>query len=180
MVPKEFLEQLVIEQPVANLEPPAVDESDPVGDEPAVADTRSFSGRLPTDVVDAPAVVTELTAVAPTVSPVLRLIADVVAASRFGDDREKIVKAWSDREWDIVVEVDRVSTPFGSNAMEPHPNGRTTTGVVKATEQAIEVSTPEGRFLDGLSRSDQWPVRVVVSEWDLLYNRIVSLEIPSA
>jgi len=111
---------------------------------------------------------------------VLELVQQISAADRFGSEREDLIAAWSDRELDVVVNVDRVTTTFGSTVDDAYQNGQTIQGTVAETDQAIEVLTRSAGSLEDLSRGDQWRSRVMVSKWDSLYNRLVALEVASA
>ena len=181
-LPAEFFDDDGTEQaesePVAATPDPARSTSDPVDEapDPWLAEAPSdFSAAPPS--TEAPAAVPDPTTAPSQSSPILPLVEQIRAADRFGDERERIVESWSDRELDITVEIDRVSSTFSSDAAEAYRNGWTVTGTVSGTEQAIEVLTPADRSVDGLGRGEQWPTRIVVSKWDSLYNRISALDV---
>ena len=110
----------------------------------------------------------------------LELVQQISAADRFGSEREDLIAAWSDRELDVVVNVDRVTTTFGSTVDDAYQNGQTVQGTVVETDQSIEVLVGPGGSVDDLSRGDQWRTRVVVAKWDSLYNRLVALDVASS
>ena len=133
------------------------------------------------DVADVP-VVPEIEQPVTTSAPspeVLELVQQISAADRFGSEREDLIAAWSHRELDVVVNVDRVTTTFGTIVDDAYQNGQTIQGTVAETDQAIEVLTRSAGSLEDLSRGDQWRSRVMVSKWDSLYNRLVALEVAS-
>ena len=181
-LPAEFFDddgtEQVVSEPVAATPDPARSTSDPVdaAPDPWLAEAPSnFSAEPPS--AEESAAVPEPTTAPSQSSPLLPLVEQIRAADRFGDERERIVESWSDRELDITVEIDRVSSTFSSDAAEAYRNGWTVTGTVAGTEQAIEVLTPADRSVDGLGRGEQWPTRIVVSKWDSLYNRISALDV---
>ena len=181
-LPAEFFDddgtEQAVSDPVAATPDPARSTSDPVdaAPDPWLAEAPSdFSAEPPS--AEESAAVPEPTTAPSQSSPLLPLVEQIRAADRFGDERERIVESWSDRELDITVEIDRVSSTFSSDAAEAYRNGWTVTGTVAGTEQAIEVLTPADRSVDGLGRGEQWPTRIVVSKWDSLYNRISALDV---
>ncbi len=180
LLPIEFLEDAGTGQPVAAAPDPVAATPDPVAaaPEPVAAEASTdFSTSDQPAVPDVTPEPTTTSSASSPSSPILPLIEQVSAADRFGDERERIVQSWANRELDVAVEIDRVSSTFSSDADEPYRNGWTITGTVAGTEQAIEVLIPESRSISGLSRGDQWQSRIVVSKWDSLYNRISALEV---
>ncbi|MDP7276905.1 MAG: hypothetical protein QF363_15590 [Planctomycetaceae bacterium] len=150
---------------------------------PAVESPATAAAPTPAtpDVADVP-VVSETEQPVTTSAPspeVLELIQKLSAADRFGSEREDLIATWSHRELAVVVNVDRVTTTFGSTLDDAYQNGQTIQGTVAGTDQAIEVLTRSANSLEDLSRGDQWRCRVMFSKWDSLYNRLVALEVAS-
>ena len=168
VLPAEFLDEIAAQAQGDHRD--SVQQSAPAAEAPS-----DFAAEPPPAAE--PAAVPEPTTAPSQSSPLLPLVEQIRAADRFGDERERIVESWSDRELDITVEIDRVSSTFSSDAAEAYRNGWTVTGTVAGTEQAIEVLTPADRSVDGLGRGEQWPTRIVVSKWNSLYNRISALDV---
>ncbi len=176
VLPAEFLDEIAAQGDQRD----SAQRSAPAVESPATASTPAAPATH--DVADVPAV-PEIEQPVTTSAPspeVLELVQQISAADRFGSEREDLIAAWSDRELDVVVNVDRVTTTFGSTVDDAYQNGQTIQGTVAETDQAIEVLTRSAGSLEDLSRGDQWRSRVMVSKWDSLYNRLVALEVASA
>ncbi|MEZ6035032.1 MAG: hypothetical protein R3C17_18210 [Planctomycetaceae bacterium] len=105
----------------------------------------------------------------------LELVAELSAAPRHGNERPDIVSRASGAFFDAVVIVDRVISSMGTLNSDPrYEYGKSITGSLKGTDQAIQIITPESlnETIDDLRRGDEWPVRIKLLNWDGLYNRI--------
>ena len=179
VLPAEFLDEIAAQGDQRG----SAQQSVPAVESPATAATAATPAAPATHDVADVSVVPEIEQPVTTSAPspeVLELVQQISAADRFGSEREDLIAAWSDRELDVVVNVDRVTTTFGSTVDDAYQNGQTIQGTVAETEQAIEVLTRSAGSLEDLSRGDQWRSRVMVSKWDSLYNRLVALEVDSA
>ncbi len=177
VLPAEFLDEIAAEGD----HPDSVQQSAPAVESPTTAAAPTPTAPATPDVADVP-VVPEIEQPVTTSAPspeVLDLIQQISAADRFGSEREDLIATWSHRELDVVVNVDRVTTTFGSTVDDAYQNGQTIQGTVAETDQAIEVLTRSTGSLEDLSRGDQWLSRVMFSKWDSLYNRLVALEVAS-
>ena len=177
VLPAEFLDEIAAQGDHRD----SVQQSAPAVESAATAATAAAATPATHDVADVPAV-PEIEQPVTTSAPsheVLELVQQISAADRFGSEREDLIAAWSDRELDVVVTVDRVSSTFGSVVDSAYQNGQTVQGTVVETDQSIEVLVRPGGSVDDLSRGDQWRTRVVVAKWDSLYNRLVALDVAS-
>ncbi len=105
----------------------------------------------------------------------LELVAELSAAPRHGNERPDIVSSASGTIFDAVVTVDRVISSMGTLNSDPrYEYGKSITGTLKGTDQAIQIITPESlnETIDDLRRGDDWPVQIKLLDWDGLYNRI--------
>ncbi len=105
----------------------------------------------------------------------LKLVAELNAAPRHGSERPAIVNRVSGVMFDAVVIVDRVISSMGTLNSDPrYEYGKSITGTLKGTDQAIQIITPESLndTTDDLRRGDEWPLQLKLLEWDGLYNRI--------
>ncbi len=105
----------------------------------------------------------------------LELVAELSAAPRHGNERPDIVSSASGTIFDAVVTVDRVISSMGTLNSDPrYEYGKSITGILKGTDQAIQIITPESlnESIDDLRRGDDWPVQIKLLDWDGLYNRI--------
>jgi len=175
VLPAEFLDEIAAQGDHRD----SAQQSAPAVESPATAAAASPATH---DVADLPVVpeIEQSVTTSPPSPEVLELVKQISVANRFGSEREDLIAAWSDRELDVVVNVDRVTTTFGSTVDDAYQNGQTIQGTVAETDQAIEVLTRSAGSLEDLSRGDQWRSRVMVSKWDSLYNRLVALEVDSA
>tara|TARA_B100000809_G_scaffold264212_1_gene319437 strand:+ start:817 stop:2355 length:1539 start_codon:yes stop_codon:yes gene_type:complete len=194
VLPAKFFENAAVEQPAAAEPDPALSEApadNAAGEQPvppAIAPDPVAATPEPVAPEAPPEIAANEQPTAPNAEPapdeapsppssMQTLVEELSAAGGMGNERNEIIRSWSSRELDVIVEIDRTSSTFDSDADERYRNGWTITGTVADTEQAIEVLVPEGRSVDDLSRGDRWPARIVVSKWDSLYNRISALEV---
>ena len=108
-------------------------------------------------------------------SGLLQLVDAISKLPRHANERSDIVTNASGAVFDAVVVVDRVSSSVGTVNSDPrYEYGKSITGTIQGTNQAIQVITPEALNddIDELRRGDIWPVLVSLLNWDNLYNRI--------
>ena len=75
----------------------------------------------------------------------------------------------------MEILIDRVTSMMGAAISDPrYAYGKSVTGTIQGTGQAIQVITPESRNdkIDDLRRGDLWQTQIVLVDWDSLYNRI--------
>ena len=107
-LPAEFFDddgtRQAASDPVASTPDPVRSTPDPVvaAPDPGVAEAPSDFAAEPPPAAE-PAAVPEPTTAPSQSSPLLPLVEQIRAADRFGDERERIVESWSDRELDITL-----------------------------------------------------------------------------
>ena len=113
---------------------------------------------------------------APEVSTDLfQLVQAIAAAPRHGNGRAEIVERADGQIFDAVILVDRVTSLMGASASDPrYEYGKSVTGTVDGTDQAIQIVTPESQNneIDDLRRGDIWQTQILLVDWDSLYNRV--------
>lgn len=103
------------------------------------------------------------------------LVASLNAAPRHGGERGDIVANAAGQNLDATIVVDRVTSLMGSMTSDPrYEYGKSVTGTIHGTNQAIQVMTPESRndTIDDLRRGDVWQTQIAITDFDSLYNRI--------
>ena len=110
------------------------------------------------------------------VSPGLaQLVAAIIAAPRHGNERGDIVANEAGQIFDANIVIDRVASLMGSMASDPrYAYGKSITGTIEGTDQAVQIITPESQNNDvnNLRRGDVWSAQISIIDWDSLYNRI--------
>ena len=110
------------------------------------------------------------------VSPGLaQLITAINAAPRHGSERGDIISNAAGQTFDANILIDRVTSLMGSMASDPrYEYGKSVTGTIEGTNQAVQVITPESQNddIDDLRRGDNWQTQISITDWDSLYNRI--------
>ncbi|MEE3369014.1 MAG: hypothetical protein VX346_06695 [Planctomycetota bacterium] len=138
--------------------------SEPAADEHSSRPKDSEENKVPS-VAEAP------------IPGVVMLIKQLTDAGRFGDERDRILAAAAEREIELVVNVQRVSSTYDSTLPESCQRGHTVTGTLPGTDLEIDVVTPDDAALDELSRGDRWQTRAIAVKWNALYNRLVMLSV---
>jgi hypothetical protein len=116
-----------------------------------------------------------------SMAPLLAVVAEIDQAGRFGNERSEIVAAADGHTYDVVIQIDRVSTTFGfSGDDDAFENGRTVIGRIAGSDQKVQLFAWESSndSLDYLSRGETWQTRATVRSWDSLYDRLVMHEVP--
>ena len=94
--------------------------------------------------------------------------------------RAEIIAESSERSYEVSVVIDRIVSSLGTVSLgEADTNGKTVTGKISGTEQAIEVAATEdsSEELEGFRRGDTWTAEVKVLAWDSLYSRLRSVQV---
>ncbi len=108
-------------------------------------------------------------------SDIFALAARINAAPRHGNERPDIVADSAGQVFDASIVIDRVTSLMGSMTSDPrYEFGKSVTGTIEGTNQAIQVMTPESQndTIDDLRRGDVWQTQISIMDWDSLYNRI--------
>lgn len=93
--------------------------------------------------------------------------------------RTEMIAAASGRSYEVSVVIDRIVSALGTLTSDgSDANGKTVTGKIVETQQAIEVAASEdaSQELERLRRGDTWTVTVQVTGWDSLYNRLRAVQ----
>ncbi|MFO0979544.1 MAG: hypothetical protein U0996_24275 [Planctomycetaceae bacterium] len=115
-----------------------------------------------------------------TAASIMDLVTQLNAVSRHSTQRAEIVKAAAGSSMVVSITIERVVSTIGSMVNdEAYDSGKTVSGTIDGTRQAIQVlakpaSTPD---LERLSPGDSWKTTISPVEWDTLYNRINAREV---
>ncbi|MCX7388829.1 MAG: hypothetical protein DWI22_15740 [Planctomycetota bacterium] len=113
-------------------------------------------------------------------SDFLQLVATMNAAPRHGNARGHLVSNAADQIFEAAILIDRVTSSMGASVKYPgYEYGKTVTGTIDGTDQAIQVNTLESQNngIDDLRRGDIWQTQLTLIDWDSLYNRINARQI---
>ncbi len=130
----------------------------------------SASGSLESEDEESPESVTQEMS-----AELLQLVATMNAAPRHGNARGDIVSNAAEQIFDAAILIDRVTSLMGAPVKDPrYEYGKSVTGTIDGTDQAIQVNTLESQNneIDDLRRGDIWQTRLMLIDWDSLYNRI--------
>lgn len=111
---------------------------------------------------------------------IMDLVTQLNAVSRHSTQRAEIVKAAAGSSMAVSITIERVVSTIGSMVNdEAYDSGKTVSGTIDGTRQAIQVlakpsSTP---VIERLSPGDSWQTTISPVEWDTLYNRINGREL---
>lgn len=177
VVPREFLKKM-------SDAPPAIDDVETF----MSPDTQSVVKPAEVNPIDRPSAVANQPAYSvesggndaseSSTSPpqdLLELAARLGAASRHGNDRANIIQSVLGEVFDATIIVDRVNSSIGVTVSDPgFDGGKTVTGTIQGTDQAIQVITLKlwNDEVTDLRRRDAWQVQITIDRWDSLYNRI--------
>lgn len=115
-----------------------------------------------------------------TVTSMMDLVAQINAVSRHSTQRSEIVRAAAGSPLVVSISIERMVSTIGSMVGdEAYDSGKTVSGTIDGTRQAIQVlakpsSTPD---LERLRPGDSWQTTISLTEWDTLYNRINAKEL---
>ncbi len=110
-----------------------------------------------------------------TAASIMDLVTQLNAVSRHSTQRAEIVRAAAGTSMAVSITIERIVSTIGSLVNdEAYDSGKTVSGTIDGTRQAIQVlakptSTP---VLERLSPGDSWQTAIEPVEWDTLYNRI--------
>ncbi|MEJ7593432.1 MAG: hypothetical protein WKF77_17970 [Planctomycetaceae bacterium] len=113
-------------------------------------------------------------------SNLLQLVATLNAAPRHGNARGDMISHAADQILDAAILIDRVTSLMGAPVKDPrYEYGKSVTGTIDGTDQAIQVITLESQNneIDDLRRGDIWQTQIMLIDWDSLYNRINARQI---
>lgn len=105
------------------------------------------------------------------------LVAQLDSAGRNNGLRSEIIAGASQTPFEASILIDRIVSSMGMmNADDRYTNGKTVTGTIEGTRQAIQVVTTEesSKVLESYRRGDVWQTEINVLGWDTLYNRITA------
>lgn len=115
-----------------------------------------------------------------TATSLMDLVAQINAVSRHSTQRTEIVRAANGSPMVASISIERMVSTIGSMVGdEAYDSGKTVSGTIDGTRQAIQVlakpsSTP---VLERLQPGDSWQTTISLTEWDTLYNRINAKEL---
>jgi hypothetical protein len=107
-------------------------------------------------------------------SVLLDVVDQLLAASRFGREREKIVEDYSDQVFECTIQVDRVDRVFGYVTDERFRNGRTILGVLPGTEcqVSLQMAAEHNEKLDACHPGDTVRATGRLLKWNGIYDRL--------
>ena len=113
-------------------------------------------------------------------SGLLQVVETIKASPRHGNDRAEIVSSAAAQIFEASILIDRVTSLMGATVSDPrYEYGKSVTGTIDGTDQAIQVITLESQNneIDDLRRGDIWQTQIMLIDWDSLYNRINARQI---
>ncbi len=116
----------------------------------------------------------------PVSTTIQQLVQQLGSVGRNNNLRAEIIAESSERSYEVSVVIDRIVSSLGTVSLgEADTNGKTVTGKISGTEQAIEVAATEDSSgeLEGFRRGDTWTAEVKVLAWDSLYSRLRSVQV---
>lgn len=105
------------------------------------------------------------------------LVAQLDSAGRNNSQRPEIIANASETPFEVSILIDRIVSSMGTmNTDERFSNGKTVTGTIEGTRQAIQIVTTEecNKELESYRRGDVWQTEINLLGWDTLYNRITA------
>lgn len=115
----------------------------------------------------------------PESTAIQQLVHQIGSVGRNNNLRAEMIAEASGRSYEVSVVIDRIVSSLGTlSADGVDANGKTVTGKVLGTQQAIEVAANEAssQELEGFRRGDTWTATVKIIGWDSLYNRLRSVQ----
>ena len=109
-----------------------------------------------------------------------QVVETIKASPRHGNDRAEIVSSAAGQIFEAGILIDRVTSLMGATVSDPrYEYGKSVTGTIDGTDQAIQVITLESQNneIDDLRRGDIWQTQIMLIDWDSLYNRINARQI---
>jgi len=108
-------------------------------------------------------------------STIEELVAQLDAVGRNSNKQPEIIANAANTIFEVTILIDRIVSSIGLlDVDEQHANGKSVTGTIQGTRQAIQVLTTEDHNaeLEGFRRGDVWHTEITLIGWDTLYNRI--------
>lgn len=118
-----------------------------------------------------------------SLGPLIALLDSIKAAGRFSTERSAVAEAAAGHVYELVLEIERISTTFGFTGDDPrYEYGRTLLGRIFGTDHEVQLFTLDdsNEALRDLSKGDTWSTLVRVEQWDSLYDRLVLHEVAGA
>ena len=109
-----------------------------------------------------------------------QLVQQLDSVGRNNNLRTEIIAEACKQSYEVSVVIDRIVSSMGTiGGGEADANGKTVTGKIQGTQQAIEITADEAssQELEGFRRGDTWNATVKVVSWDSLYNRLRTVQI---
>ena len=115
-------------------------------------------------------------------APLMGLINEILAADRFGDHRQDIVKQHLETIWELELTTGIASRTIGysGHGGEDYRTGRTLTGTMACSKVELNLHTryQNNEVVDQLRYGDKYRTRVRATSWNALYDRLIVEEAP--
>ena len=111
----------------------------------------------------------------PVSTTITQLVQQLDSVGRNNNLRTEIIAEACKQSYEVSVVIDRIVSSLGTiGGGAAVANGKTVTGKIQGTQQAIEITADEAssQELEGFRRGDTWSATVSVVGWDSLYNRL--------
>jgi hypothetical protein len=112
---------------------------------------------------------------APALDSVLKeIVGRLGSASRYGSERDDIVREYADESLACTIEIDNIERTYGSVPDERFRNGRTVTGVIADSDCEVSLLLPGDRNeeLDALGPGDTLEANCRLLKWNNIYDRL--------
>ncbi len=153
----------------------------------AAAETPGADGKpMPTpvaDPVEQPQTDQQPVAETPPAEPpgpsLKKLFSQLLAANKFGDDRDDIVREHDETVFRCSITVQSVTRSYGYDVGQEYRGGRTLTGTLTGTDYTVFVifRTELNEKLDALESGERIEVQSMLLGWDRLYDRLKLREV---
>jgi len=103
----------------------------------------------------------------------------ILAASRFGFERERIVEENIDSAFACAIRISKVDRTYSYSSDDRFRNGRTVVGRIEGTECEASLLTPQSRNeeIDALDSGQTLEAQCVLLKWNTIYDRLEMREV---
>jgi hypothetical protein len=108
-----------------------------------------------------------------------KVFAEVLAANKFGDDRDNIVRDNDETVFTCYIDVDSITRSYGYDVGQEYLDGRTITGKLAGSDYAVFVlfRGDSNEKLDAIKTGERVEVQCQLFGWDRLYDRLKLREV---
>jgi hypothetical protein len=108
-----------------------------------------------------------------------QVVASLLSASRFGHDRERLVREHANQQVDCTVTIERIDRTLGYVPEDCFHNGRTLTGTVTGTfcKVSLQLLAEHNQELESLGAGDTFSAKCTLLKWNAIYDRLDMQEV---